>query len=171
MPDGQHLSHFQDEDGAVASYSGYTPPLSLILQGLGITEIDMQRPHVSVSAQFLRFMICEYARSLPFDADQYAQANPDVEAARLAGDVSTLHEHFVTQGYFERRQPHELPFDAFYYATHYEDLARAFDPNDVTALRRHYNSHGWQEGRVGVSWQRADADRWVTAARAGQGEV
>ncbi len=149
----------------------YLPPLSLVLAGLGICELDLVQPQVTVASSFLRFIFNELARLMPFDPAYYAAANPDVEAARLAGDVASLHDHFVTQGYMERRAPCDLPFDAFYYATHYDDLSRAFDPRDTAGLRRHYTGHGWQEGRVGVAWQRPDADRWTTAARVAQASI
>ena len=167
--DSQQMSSFvadESADGACGAPLAYVPPLALVLQGLDVTEMDFHGPRVSVSAPFLRFVLGEMARAMPFDASYYGDANPDVEAARLAGDVSTLHEHFVAQGYFERRQPHALPFDAFYYVSHYDDLAAAFNPKDALALHTHYQGYGWQEGRAGVSWQRADADRWVHAARA-----
>ena len=167
--DSQQMSSFAPDDpmvGASGAPRAYVPPLALVLQGLDVTEMDFRGPRVSVSASFLRFVLGEMARAMPFDPAYYGDANPDVEAARLAGDVATLHDHFVAQGYFERRQPHALPFDAFYYVNHYDDLAAAFDPKDASTLHTHYQGHGWQEGRAGVSWQRADADRWVLAARA-----
>jgi hypothetical protein len=167
MPDGQQVSCFLSDDALVQPPAPYVPPAALVLQGLDVTELDLHAPRVSVSSAFLRFLVGEFARTMTFDANFYREANPDVEGARLAGDVATLHEHFVTTGYFERRQPHDLPFDAFYYASHYEDLARVFSPADSAALHTHFVGHGWQEGRVGVSWQRADADRWVAAVRAG----
>jgi hypothetical protein len=167
MPDGQHLSTFAADELLPSMSAGYTPPVALVLEGLDTTELDLGNDRVSVSAKFLRFLIGEIARAMPFDEDFYGQAYPDVEAARLAGDVATLHDHFVTQGYFERRRPHEMPCDPNYYATNYEDLARVFDPRDEETLLSHFRHHGWQEGRVGVAWQRAEADRWVAAARQG----
>jgi hypothetical protein len=169
MPDGHQLSSLTNERADASA--PYTPPIGLILDGLDTNELEMNKTRVSVTSSFLRFLIGEMARAMPFDPDYYRHANPDVEAARLAGDVATLHEHFVLQGYFERRQPHDLPFDAAYYASNYDDLSRAFDIRDSATLRRHYDGHGWQEGRVGVSWQRTDADRWVSAARAGAADA
>jgi hypothetical protein len=169
MPDGHQISSPAVEQ--IDESPPYAPPIGLILDGLDTNELELNKKRVSVTSSFLRFLIGEMARAMPFDGDYYRHANPDVEAARLAGDVSTLHEHFVLQGYFERRQPHDLPFDAAYYATNYDDLSRAFDIRDGLALRRHYDGHGWQEGRVGVAWQRTDADRWVSAARAGAADA
>ena len=166
MPDGQCYSAFVSETDLNEAQAGaYFPPAAVLLGGLGITELDLARPHVNVDTRFLRFLIGEIARLHPFDAQFYADANPDVEAARLAGDVSSLHDHFVTQGYFERRQPHDLPFDARYYAAEYDDLAAAFAGASDATLQHHFNQHGWHEGRVGVPAQRPHADRWVAATR------
>jgi hypothetical protein len=166
MPDGLNAASFPAPTAPDGAQAAYLPPVSLVLAGLGVTELDLGKSQVAVSGRFLRFLITELARLMPFDAAFYSASNPDVEAARLAGDVTSLHDHFIEQGYFEHRAPCDLPFDAFYYATHYDDLSRAFDMRDATGLRRHYQGHGWQEGRVGVSGQRADAERWNHAARA-----
>ncbi len=164
MPDGQSVPPLVGSLAALAD--PYAPPLALLLAGLGVTELDFAQETLSVRAGFLRFLIQEFARCLPFDPIFYARAYPDVEAARLAGDVPSLHAHFVTQGYFERRQPCAMPFDPADYVAMYPDLAHAYDPADIYALRAHFVGHGWQEGRVGVAAQMPEAERWLTAARA-----
>ena len=163
MPDGQSVIPLGG--AACGSDETYAPPLALLLTGLDVTELDFAQERLSVRAGFLRFLLQEFARSLPFDPVFYARAYPDVEAARLAGDVPSLHAHFVRQGYFERRQPCAMPFDPADYVALYPDLARAFDPADIYALRAHFVGHGWQEGRVGVSAQRAEAERWLGAVK------
>jgi hypothetical protein len=165
MPDGPHNALSSQLGTAGGGAPSYLPPLALLLDGLGTTELDLARPVARVNAAFLRFLLQEFARTLPFDPVFYARAYPDVEAARLAGEVPTLHEHFVTQGYFERRQPCGIPFDPREYYSGYKDLATAFDPADIYALRAHFMDRGWQEGRAGVSWQRGEAERWLGAAR------
>ena len=175
MPDGPLLLRTdpttRDAGPTVAGQSErqipYAPPLALILEGLNTTEPQLHGDDVTVDRRFLMFLLCEMARQMSFDAEFYADAYPDAVAMLLAGDVSSLHDHFVTQGYLERRQPRELSFSADYYASQYEDLARAFGPRDKMALLRHFTRHGWQEGRVATGDHRAEADRWVAAARAG----
>ncbi len=163
MPDGQSIR--PSLGVSVLAQGAYAPPLTLLLAGLDITELDLAQETVSVRAGFLRFLIQEFARLLPFDPAFYGRAYPDVEAARLVGDVPSLHAHFVVQGYFERRQPCAMAFDPAEYAALYPDLTRAFDPADIYALRAHFVGHGWQEGRVGVAAQAAEAERWLTAAQ------
>ena len=149
MPDGTTLSASMRDGFMVDGADEYAPPLGLILAGLDTTELAMSHDRVNVSAAFLRFLIGEFARTLPFDPIYYARAYPDVEAARLAGDVATLHEHFIHQGYFERRRPCEMAFDPSYYHDSYEDLARSMTRADPYTLRAHFTDHGWQEGRAG----------------------
>ena len=165
MLDGQHFPPQRPQDEPDGQELPYFPPVALVLQGLDVTELDFARSRVSVSSSFLKFIIGELARAMPFNPSHYAAANPDVEAARLAGEVATLHQHFVEQGYFERRCPHDLPFDSYYYVTQYEDLRNVFAQHDLSMTQTHFLNHGWQEGRVAVSWQRDEADRWVAAAR------
>lgn len=168
MPDGTFFSEIhglRESPGRPLPQVDYVPPVSLVFQGLDITELDLAREHVTVQGGFLRFLIGELARRAAFDGTFYASTNPDVEAARLAGDVTTLHGHFIEQGYFERRQPAEMALDVDYYRSTYLDLAEAFSGAEPTVLGEHYRRHGWQEGRVGTEAQRAEADRWVAAAR------
>lgn len=164
MPDGTFFSEIaahRDQPDPAA----YVPPVNIVFQGLNITEMDLQRDQVTVQAAFLKFLIGELARLADFDSDYYASSNPDVEAARLAGDIASLHAHFVEQGYFERRQPAEMAFEVDYYRSTYTDLATAFQGAEPRVLNEHFHRHGWQEGRVGTQTQRDAADRWVAAAR------
>ena len=52
---------------------------------------------------------------MQFDDQWYSGTYPDVEGARLAGDVKSLREHFISSGYLEGRLPIELPFDPQWY--------------------------------------------------------
>ena len=142
----------------------YVPPIELVLRGLGITETDFRQERATVSTRFLRFILGELARLGRFDPDWYAERNPDVEGARLAGDVTSLHEHYCTSGYFEGRLPYELPFDADWYYSRYDDVSRAFSPADPEAMLLHYCSQGWREGRAGTPEIRGESDRWLEAA-------
>ncbi len=88
----------------------YPPPCAFLLEQLGVSAPDV-RGHgtASVSRRFLRALIGEFVARARFDHDWYAETYPDVEGARLAGDIQSLHEHFKRSGYFEGRLPAELP--------------------------------------------------------------
>lgn len=142
----------------------YVPPVTVVLRGLGITELDLRREKVTVSTAFLRFIISQLVRRAEFDPAWYAERYPDVEGARLAGQVPSLHEHYCTQGYFEGRLSCDLDFDPDWYCSRYEDVSRVFSPEDTEALRQHFRAQGWREGRAGTPEARKDADRWLEAA-------
>ena len=86
-----------------APAAAYVPPAALLMKGLGITERDLSKDTVSVSTAFLRFIISELVSRGRFDPRWYSERYPDVEGARLAGEVTSLHGHYCTQGYFEGR--------------------------------------------------------------------
>ena len=125
-------------------------PINRLLQGLGITPADLAGDSVSVQVSGLRDLLSELARQQPFDPEFYAETNPDLEAARLAGVVRDLHVHFVQTGFFEGRLPSEPPFDAAWYARFYTDLTSCIHPADITALRDHFLNTGIREGRAGT---------------------
>ena len=95
-----------------------------------------------------------------FDQDWYAEKYPDVEGARLAGDVQSLLAHFKTAGYFEGRLPAELPFDPQFYRRHYRDIAETFPASDPEGMRAHFLTSGYFEGRAGTAEMLAEVERW-----------
>ncbi len=98
-----------------------------------------------------------------FDAEYYAQTNPDVVAV-LGTDENVLYQHYLTSGRLEGRQPYAsgattaqtpgafvtLPdgtlFDAAYYAAAYPDVASVIG-TDTAILAQHYMDSGKLEGR------------------------
>ena len=98
-----------------------------------------------------------------FDAEYYAQTNPDVVAV-LGTDENVLYQHYLSSGRLEGRQPYApgastaqtpgafvtLPdgtlFDAAYYAAANPDVA-AILGTDATVLAQHYMTSGKLEGR------------------------
>ena len=98
-----------------------------------------------------------------FDAEYYAQNNPDVVAV-LGTDENVLYQHYLSSGRLEGRQPYApaaattqatgaymtLPdgtlFDATYYATANPDVAAVLG-TDAATLAQHYMTSGKLEGR------------------------
>lgn len=98
-----------------------------------------------------------------FDAEYYAQNNPDVVAV-LGTDENILYQHYLTSGRLEGRQPYApgaataqtmgafvtLPdgtlFDAAYYAAANPDVAAVLG-TDAAVLAQHYTTSGKAEGR------------------------
>jgi len=138
----------------------YFPPGKRILDMLGVTAASLGHGKIEVDGPGLRHLISKYAETLRFDADWYAETNPDVESARLAGDVPSLHKHFIVTGYWEGRLPHKPPFDPNWYRRHYKDIGATFPETDVDGMREHFLSSGHSEGRVGTENALSDADSW-----------
>lgn len=91
-----------------------------------------------------------------FDAEYYAQQNPDVVAA-YGTKSSALYRHYTQHGKAEGRMAHmndtshvtasaDGTFDAAYYAQHNPDVVAAYG-TDSKALYSHYVNHGKAEGR------------------------
>ena len=92
-----------------------------------------------------------------FDAQYYAQNNPDVVAA-FGTDANWLYLHYVVCGKAEGRLPYAPSagtpgnmasndsFDAAYYAARYPDVVAVFG-TDPTLLKMHYDLCGKAEGR------------------------
>jgi hypothetical protein len=144
--------------------TAYVPSIAVLLRGLGVTELQPGQETVAVSTAFLRFIVSELVSRGDFDPAWYAARYPDVEGARLAGQVSSLHQHYCTQGYFEGRAPGEVPVDPDWYYSRYADVSQAFSPADPDGICQHYRTQGWREGRAGTPEMRKDADRWLEAA-------
>ncbi len=99
-----------------------------------------------------------------FDAEYYAQNNPDVVAV-LGTDENVLYQHYLTSGKLEGRKPYAdtaattaqitgayitladgTVFDAAYYAAANPDVAAVLG-TDAATLAQHYVNSGKAEGR------------------------
>lgn len=89
-----------------------------------------------------------------FDAEYYAQNNPDVVNV-FGNERNSLYQHYVTYGKAEGRpasagviiMPDGTVFDAEYYAQNNPDVVRAFG-NNQNLLYQHYVAYGKAEGRL-----------------------
>ena len=133
-----------------------------VLRCLGIDRADLSDATVTVRTGALIQLLRELARQQLFDPEFYAENNPDIEAARLAGIVTDLHAHYIESGFLEGRLPFEPPFDPEFYVAHYPDLVDAIPPDDVAGLRNHFLSAGLAEGRAGTEASLAQTARWAS---------
>jgi SAM-dependent methyltransferase len=56
-----------------------------------------------ITNEDVRRVVQPFVRGLQFDEARYLEANPDVLQALRSGAISSAHEHFITNGYFEGR--------------------------------------------------------------------
>jgi hypothetical protein len=165
MSEVRNLRRPRSDKGSVETLQSnevsYLPPCAFLLEHLGVSALDVQgHGTASVSKRFLRTLIAEFAACARFDHDWYAETYPDVEGARLAGDIQSLHDHFKRSGYFEGRLSAELPFDPQFYRRHYKDIADSFPASDPEGMRAHFLTSGYFEGRAGTAEMLAEVERW-----------
>lgn len=98
----------------------------------------------SSMAFFGSLQVCAAAPEGIFDADYYASAYPDLQAA-FGNDREALYDHFLQHGIAEGRQSSPV-LDVRAYRTRYPDLQAAFGDN-WDAYIRHYADLGILEGR------------------------
>jgi hypothetical protein len=150
-----------DKASTMHKVATYVPPVELVLAGLGIEKKDLEQDHAHVSSKYLKFLISKIAASADFDPAWYASAYPDVEGARLAGEISSLRSHFVRTGYLEGRLPSKPEFNPEWYQRHYTDIGQTFSGGDIKGLQNHFLSKGYYEGRAGVPELIAEAQEWM----------
>ena len=151
----------RDDNDDLTERREYFPPCSFLIEGLGISATDLTGGGtIAVTRRFLRALIGELACRMRVDENWYAETYPDVEGARLAGDIRSLREHFAKSGYFEGRLPAALAFDPQWYRRHYSDIADAFPSADPDAMRDHFLTAGYFEGRAGTAEMLAEVERW-----------
>jgi len=96
-----------------------------------------------------------------FDAEYYAEENPDVVAV-LGKDTKTLYKHYLDHGKAEGRKATadgagDSEFDAEFYAATYPDVVAVLG-NDPDVLYQHYINHGKAEGRLPSAGAEFDAE-------------
>jgi hypothetical protein len=138
----------------------FVPQRRQLLRGLGLGEEVPAEGRVSVNAGFLKFLIGEFTRLIPFDPVFYEATYPDVAAALASGGLLSSHAHFIESGYRENRLPRAPSFDAGFYLALYPELQSLAERYGPAVLLRHYIEHGRWEGRVATPHEQADAQRW-----------
>lgn len=81
-----------------------------------------------------------------FDDGFYGIRNVDVAAAVTGGAISSLEDHFWSNGAHEGRDPAAF-FDTDYYLAHNPDIVAAIKAGTVTSAFEHYLMFGQFEGR------------------------
>ncbi len=123
------------------------------------------RHKVAIDAPVLRRIIQAAIAAMPFSAEFYRTAYPDIAAAADAGQIVDLHQHFVQTGYFEGRAGHPVAVDDAYYTGSHPDVAEAIARGDVAGAGAHYLGTGAAEGRVPHPALTAEVTEWVNLLR------
>jgi hypothetical protein len=105
---------------------------------------------VLVSLDLLRGLIGLAAGGLSYDEQYYRDRYPDLKRAAEMGEIADLKMHFISHGFFERRQAcarQAAPVDQEWYLSEYPDVAKALAEGRVSSVTDHYLSTGRREGR------------------------
>ncbi len=144
----------------------FIPPLDMICSYLGVDERALREPNgetVAVKVDLLRLLLELAASALPFNADWYVEANPDIKEAFTDGKITDLREHFFSTGFFEGRlgEPDEINED--WYLMQYADVRRALRSGRVESALQHYETVGKREWRSPRPEVTEDLHRWRNA--------
>jgi len=120
----------------------YIPPLSIILKRLGISLCSLDKPEISVSSLFVKYLLTQILQKCDIDTKFYSEKYPDISDIVSSGKFKSLDEHFVHQGYYEGRLPAPLAFDPMWYRNRYADMAQLAAAAGDAGLERHYIEHG-----------------------------
>jgi hypothetical protein len=104
---------------------------------------------VVLSHEKLRALVRGFLELVQVDEEWYRSTYPDVAEGIANGTVPSAKDHFIHDGYFEGRLPHDVEIDDVWYYETYPDVAANFKAGGPSA-KEHYLEHGYREGRSPV---------------------
>jgi hypothetical protein len=99
----------------------YVPPFNTLRNFLNLTSF---RGTLTATAPYdeIQRMIRTLLIGMDFDEAWYLARNPDIADAVKAGIFKCGKEHFLSDGYFEGRQPFPIDVDAEWYLSRYPEV-------------------------------------------------
>jgi len=144
----------------------YVPELSVILDKIGIQKEDYGRLRaessgtVTIPVKLFEFLFQVMLTQADFNETGYLASNPDVAAARTAGDVPNVRLHYLGDGYFEGRSGAAPEVDERWYLRAYPDVAGAVKARQVPSASAHFRTVGAREMRAPSEKFVVDAVQW-----------
>lgn len=138
----------------------YIPPYQLIQHKLDSLGGDQDSARLTAALAVMRCLLQEAVARVPFDEDDYMASNPDVATAIRRGEVSSAHDHYITDGYFEGREGAGSAFDEAWYLKQNSDVALAVKSGHWTSGWQHYREVGMYEWRSPMREAEAAVERW-----------
>ena len=125
----------------------YIPPFSILKDHLTIaTEHGELR--VSGSYQDFLAIIRRLLAGIQVDERWYLERYPDIADAITRGIVTSAQQHFVDDGYFERRQPFPIRVNERWYLQNNTGIADFVRQGKLESGQQHFDENGYQEGRL-----------------------
>jgi hypothetical protein len=125
----------------------YVPPFAILKDYLAVaTEEGEQRVSGSYGdfVNLIRHMIA----GIQVDEKWYLERYPDIAAAIQEGSVTSAQQHFVTDGYFEGRQPFPIQVDERWYLRRNTGVADFVRQGKLESGQQHFDANGYEEGRL-----------------------
>ena len=100
------------------------------------------------------------------DEEWYSKTYADVRQAIAAGDWKTGRDHWLADGYFEDRMPHNIEVNEAWYLDEYSDVEAAVRFGDFQTAQQHFFRSGYSEGRFPYAgWNLIPVDRGAVGSR------
>lgn len=125
----------------------YLPPFGFLKQKYRITEAS-DRDRVNLMCKDFLEIIRLLLRGTIVDEKWYLTEYPDVAEAIKSGDFKSAKHHFIENGYFEGRRPHQLEVDEEWYLSTYPDVTEGIGAGHISSAQEHFLSNGYAEGRL-----------------------
>ena len=125
----------------------YLPPFAFLKQKYRITAAT-DRDRVNLMYKDFLEITRLFLRGVAVDEKWYLKEYPDVGDAIKDGQFKSAKHHFVENGYFEGRRPHQFEVDEEWYLVTYPDVADGVEAGQITSAREHFVSDGYAEGRL-----------------------
>ncbi len=124
----------------------YIPPFELVK---GMMTLTSERGQLRVSGSYEEFVMLlrKMIAGVRVDERWYLERYPDIADAIKRGLVPSAQEHFVTDGYFEGRQPFPIVVDETFYLEEYPGIVDAIREGIVGSAQQHFDENGYHEGR------------------------
>lgn len=125
----------------------YLPPFEILKSCVKVATL---KGELTVSCRYDAFveMIRRLLVCIEVDEAWYLQRYPDVAEAVRAGTIPDARTHFVSDGYFEGRQPFPIHVDEAWYLRQNDGVADYVRRGLLESGQQHFDQNGYTEGRL-----------------------
>ena len=127
----------------------FTPRFEALLALMALDRAAYAKAEkVLLDKDLFEFLVRVMLLAGDFDEAAYLEANEDVRAAMLRGEIKDPFVHYLNSGYFEGRDGVWPTVDESWYLKRYPDVADRANSGDLLSAQAHYRSSGHTEWRI-----------------------
>ena len=125
----------------------YLPPFEVLKACMAVESINGE---LRVSGSYEEFVNLLRRMIVCTEVDErwYLERYPDVADAIKQGIVVSAQQHFVSDGYFEGRQPFPIHVNERWYLTQNTGVADYVRQGKLESGQQHFDENGYKEGRL-----------------------